>query len=155
MFIIRFRFGIEKNKAIAELFEFKNKIGAFGDKVVWETAKSNEAWKWWSMYGYKAPVLQGLAMKVLSQTTSASACERNWSAYNNILSKKRNRLGDDRCKDLVYVFTNQRLFDTKKRRQDPVTWIEENECGESESDGDCDESVDELIDLNFTPHVVE
>ena len=92
--------------------------------MVWEEAKSMDAGEWWSLYGYETPILMKLAQSVLSQTTSASACERNWSAYDHIQSKKRNRLGDKRCKDLVYVYTNQRLFDSRKRRYDPIRWLD-------------------------------
>ena len=112
-----------------------------------------DAAKWWDLYGYKAPTLQSLAIKVLSQTTSASACERNWSAYNNILSKKRNRLGDDRCKDLVYVFMNRKLFHSKRRRIDPIKWQERCEI-EDVDDDDSDSDSNELVDLNFAPHII-
>lgn len=41
--------------------------------------------------------------------TSSSACERNWSHYDYIHSRKRNRLTASKARDLVYVFTNGRL----------------------------------------------
>jgi hypothetical protein len=47
---------------------------------------------WWKHYGGKLPELQKLAVRVLSQTCSSSGCERNWSVFENILSKKGNRL---------------------------------------------------------------
>jgi len=55
---------------------------------------------WWSSYGSETPRLQSLAIKVLSQVTVALACERNWSTFEFIHSKKRNRL------TLVYVFSS-------------------------------------------------
>ncbi|XP_054778335.1 uncharacterized protein LOC129286400 [Prosopis cineraria] len=39
--------------------------------------KSNEN-EWWSFYGGSIPELQTLAMRILSQTSSSSSCERNW-----------------------------------------------------------------------------
>jgi len=33
---------------------------------------------WWAMYGTPLPKLQAIAMKVLSQSATASACEQNW-----------------------------------------------------------------------------
>ncbi len=50
-----------------------------------------------------------VAMRVLSQVSSACACERNWSSYDFIHSKRRNRLTPARARDLVWVFTNVRL----------------------------------------------
>jgi len=35
--------------------------------------------EWWAMHGEKTPLLQAIAMKVLSQTTTSSLCKRNWS----------------------------------------------------------------------------
>ncbi|GJV13068.1 retrovirus-related pol polyprotein from transposon TNT 1-94 [Tanacetum coccineum] len=40
--------------------------------------------------GIDTPLLQRFAITVLSQTCSASPCERNWSAFDNLHSKKRN-----------------------------------------------------------------
>ena len=45
----------------------------------------------------------------MSQVSSASACERNWSAFNHIQSKKRNRLLSGKLEDLVYVRSNLQL----------------------------------------------
>jgi len=46
-------------------------------------------------FGAHVPDLQKVAVRVLSQVSSASACERNWSTFDFIHSKKRNRL---KCK---------------------------------------------------------
>ncbi|XP_054808712.1 uncharacterized protein LOC129310823 [Prosopis cineraria] len=42
--------------------------------------------EWWSFYGSSVPKLQNLAMRILSQTSSSSSCERNWSL--SLLKKK-------------------------------------------------------------------
>ena len=39
------------------------------------------ATEWWFMYGNQSHTLSNLALKVLSQTTSSSACERNWNTF--------------------------------------------------------------------------
>ena len=49
-------------------------------------------------------------MRVLAQPTSASSCERNWSAYDFVHSKSRNQLRHARADKLVYVFSNLRLL---------------------------------------------
>ena len=65
--------------------------------------------EWWLTYGCSAPNLQKLAIHVLSQTCSASGCERNWSLFEHIHSKKRNRLEHQRMNDMAYVQCNSRL----------------------------------------------
>eukprot|EP00253_Pinus_taeda_P025180 PITA_25180 len=45
----------------------------------------------WQSYGARAPNLQKLAIRILSQTCSSSGCECNWSAFEKIHSKKHNR----------------------------------------------------------------
>jgi hypothetical protein len=68
-----------------------------------------DAADWWMVYGTDAPTLRRLAVRILSQTASASGCERNWSTFNLVHSKRRNRLGTERLNDLVYVHYNMRL----------------------------------------------
>eukprot|EP00253_Pinus_taeda_P011843 PITA_11843 len=48
-------------------------------------------------------------VRILSQGSSASACERNWSSFNHIYSKKRNKLLSTRLEDLGYVRSNLKL----------------------------------------------
>ncbi|XP_049933566.1 uncharacterized protein LOC126410027 isoform X1 [Nymphaea colorata] len=64
---------------------------------------------WWNRYVFDCPNLARFAVKVLSQTCSASGCERNWSVFQHIHSKKRNRLEHKRLNDLVFVRYNMRL----------------------------------------------
>jgi hypothetical protein len=65
--------------------------------------------QWWASYGTEAPDLKRLAIRILSQTCSASGCERNWSVFEHIHSKKRNRLEHQKLNDLVFVRYNLRL----------------------------------------------
>ena len=45
----------------------------------------------------------------MSQTWSASGCERNWSVFEHIHTKKHNRLEQKRLNDVVFVQYNLRL----------------------------------------------
>ncbi|XP_027098997.2 uncharacterized protein [Coffea arabica] len=111
---------------------------------------------WWKLYGCDAPNLQKLAIRILSQTVSSSGCERNWSVFERIHTKKRNRLEHQRLNDLVYVHYNLRLqhrFDLRKRSYDPIDYesIDKTEFWviEEEQDGEliCDEFEEELEEL--------
>ena len=61
------------------------------------------------MYGNHAPTLRNLALKVLSQTASSSACERNWSTFALIHTKQRNRLAYPWLQQLVFCYYNMKL----------------------------------------------
>ncbi|XP_049933409.1 uncharacterized protein LOC126410009 [Nymphaea colorata] len=98
---------------------------------------------WWERFGPDCPELRKLAIRILSQTCSATGCERNWSVFQHIHSKKRNRLEHKRLNDLVYVRYNmklrQRQLETTSTRKhhnqyDPIfidhfdildSWVEE------------------------------
>ncbi|XP_009596829.1 uncharacterized protein [Nicotiana tomentosiformis] len=78
--------------------------------------------EWWMQFGHQTLNLQKFAVKVLSLTCSASGCERNWSVYEHIHSKKRNRLELSRLNDLVYIKYNRTLRRLYKARDtiDPI-----------------------------------
>ncbi|XP_073112237.1 uncharacterized protein [Elaeis guineensis] len=65
--------------------------------------------EWWIHFGTSAENLRHMAVRILSQTVSASGCERNWSTFALIHSKQRNRLTQKCLDDLVYVHYNLRL----------------------------------------------
>ncbi len=63
-----------------------------GSEQAQRAAKAMMPHKWWAALGESMPALRKFALAVTSQVTTASACERNWSAYEHVVSKKRNRL---------------------------------------------------------------
>jgi hypothetical protein len=104
-------------------------------------------WRWWDSYGMRLPTLRSIAVRVLACVSSSSACERNWSDYGFIHSKKRNKLSAEKSEQLVYVYSNSRLLQRggdshAGRVQFP--WLKDGGASSSEegsSDGegsDCD-----------------
>ena len=79
-------------------------------------------YQWWVMHGGECPELQRLAVRVLAMVSSAGACERIWSAYDFVHSKKCNRLDPDRAEDLVYVSANKRLQKKDQKSELLVEW---------------------------------
>uniref|UniRef100_A0A2N9ENN1 BED-type domain-containing protein n=1 Tax=Fagus sylvatica TaxID=28930 RepID=A0A2N9ENN1_FAGSY len=71
---------------------------------------------WWISFGDACPELQNFAVRVLSLTCSSSGCERNWSAFDMVHTKRRNRLLQKKMNDLVFVMCNLNLINkpTKK-----------------------------------------
>ncbi|RVW30873.1 hypothetical protein CK203_110515 [Vitis vinifera] len=94
---------------------------------------------WWMRFGGSTQELQKFVIRVLSLTCSASGCERNWSTFELIHTKKRNRLEHQRLNALVYVRYNTRLRERslqRKQNVDPILveeidsddeWIAEKE----------------------------
>jgi len=75
------------------------------------------------------------------QVSSSSAAERNWSTYDFIHNKKRNRLTEAKARDLVYVHSNLRLLkhiEAVDYTETTVQW-EEWAVKDSESEEDQDE----------------
>ncbi|XP_044972492.1 uncharacterized protein LOC123439945 isoform X1 [Hordeum vulgare subsp. vulgare] len=77
--------------------------------------------RWWTVHGTYAKDLKKMAIRILSLTCSSSACQRNWSAFERVHSKKRTRLDQKKLNDIVYVMFNKRL-DSKysQRERDPL-----------------------------------
>ncbi|CAI5957348.1 unnamed protein product [Closterium sp. NIES-65] len=93
------------------LAAFNTLQGSFGlpdaisDRELMKAGKKTVV-QWWTWHGTEHPELTTLASRVLSQPVSGSACERNWAVWESIHSAKRNRLGSEKCRDLVYVAHN-------------------------------------------------
>ncbi len=56
------------------------------------------------------PALARVATRLLSQVASSSACERNWSNYDFIHSRWRNKLDPAHANKLVYAYSNLRVL---------------------------------------------
>ncbi|KAF7844518.1 DUF659 domain-containing protein/Dimer_Tnp_hAT domain-containing protein [Senna tora] len=76
----------ERLMATKEFFRFSRAEDVFGQFECLQNRWDLEPKEWWIMYGSSAPLLQNLALKLLSQPSSSSCCERNWSTYSFILN---------------------------------------------------------------------
>ena len=100
--------------AAVQMAAFRSRDGAQWNRAMLESAaKKLPAHLWWQQFGSHAPELQHIAVRLLSQVSSACACERNWSTFDFIHSRRRNQLKVERAFKLVYIFTNLRLLDNK------------------------------------------
>ncbi|RVW92586.1 hypothetical protein CK203_039385 [Vitis vinifera] len=92
-----------------ELVLFRDAKRGFDDRAAIAARSTMVPAEWWFMYGNQTPTLRKLAIKVLSQTASSTACERNWSTFALIHTKQRNRLAYSRLEQLVFCYYNMRL----------------------------------------------
>ncbi|XP_010266340.1 PREDICTED: uncharacterized protein LOC104603870 [Nelumbo nucifera] len=77
--------------------------------------------QWWLRFGCDTPNLKRIVVRILSQTCSSSICERNWSVFECIHMKIRNRLEHQKLNDLVYVHCNLHVMDGRKTESlDPI-----------------------------------
>ncbi|GAV56791.1 LOW QUALITY PROTEIN: DUF659 domain-containing protein/Dimer_Tnp_hAT domain-containing protein, partial [Cephalotus follicularis] len=94
---------------MSEIKLFWERHGSFGRDIAIKLSNTMQHDEWWRLFGHSAPNLQKVAIRLLSQTSSSSGCERNWSVFERIHTKKRNRLEHQRLNDLVFVTYNLRL----------------------------------------------
>ncbi|XP_050264150.1 uncharacterized protein LOC126708400 [Quercus robur] len=104
-----------QDKIMAELPIYKKVEGLFGIELAKRSKKT------------RAP-----AIRILSLTCSACGCERNWSVFEQIHTKKRNRLAQKRLNDLVFVKYNQKMKARYDKRDvtDPISLDDIDESNE-------------------------
>ncbi|XP_076890552.1 uncharacterized protein LOC143541669 [Bidens hawaiensis] len=129
------------------LGKFRDGRDCFGRSSAVASRKATQPAKWWRLFGGDYPKMQNFVVRILSQTASSSGCERNWSVFERIHTKRRNRLEHERLNDLVCVHYNLRLQNRHKyakRSYDPVDYesinhtdfwvVEEEPIGELNND---------------------
>ena len=86
----------------AQFIVYRERRGIFSrDVALGFDVSTDDPIAWWSNFGCEVPQLQAFAIKVLSQCVTASPCETNWSLYEWIVNKRRNRLSVEKQKNLV------------------------------------------------------
>ncbi|KAI3956781.1 hypothetical protein MKW92_005599 [Papaver armeniacum] len=98
-----------QDKIINQLLCYRSAAGMMGLQVAKRNRATTSPVEWWINWGSEVPELQRFAKRVLGLTVSASPCERNWSAFNNLHTKKRNRLDHEKLNNLVFVSYNSKL----------------------------------------------
>eukprot|EP00253_Pinus_taeda_P026074 PITA_26074 len=97
---------------------YKEASGMFGFNSSQRLKDKKMPSHWWIDCGAEAPQLQEFAIRVLSQPCSASSCERNWSVFQHIHRKKRNKLEHERLEKLVFIYYNLRMLTKQMQPKD-------------------------------------
>ncbi|XP_073290495.1 uncharacterized protein [Primulina huaijiensis] len=121
-----------QDKIMDQLPMYKRAEGLFGMPMAVRQRNKKSPAEWWLAYGCSTPELQVFAVKVLSLTCSSSACERNWSVFEHLHSKRRNRLEQKKLNDLVYIKYNRALRRRYDMRDmiDPISLAEIDDSNE-------------------------
>nr|KYP66189.1 hypothetical protein KK1_012473 [Cajanus cajan] len=101
-----------------QLEKFKGAKEIFGMDMAIATRDKKQPALWWESYGGRGKELQKVAMRILSLTCSATGCERNWSTFDQVHTKRRNRLEQQRLNALVYVKYNLQLEMRQNSREE-------------------------------------
>ncbi|XP_015932601.1 uncharacterized protein LOC107458900 [Arachis duranensis] len=143
-----------QHKILEEQALYKAGYGLFGSDFAKSQRRKISPAFWWRTYGHEAPNMRDLAIKILSLTCSASGYERNWSIFEHIHTKKRNRLDHERMESLVFIKYSQQLIEryNLKDEVDPIALNDIDECnewlvGEIGTTTFRDDSVDDDADL--------
>ncbi|KAL6578942.1 hypothetical protein OROMI_009158 [Orobanche minor] len=129
---------------------YKRWEGLFGLPMAVRQRSQKSPAAWWSAYGKHTPELQNFAIRILSLTCSSSGYERNWSVFEHLHSKKRNRLAQQKLNDLVFVKYNRALRRRYELRNviDPILLNEIDDSKEwliGKVDGESDEEDDDFV----------
>ncbi|KAG4950250.1 hypothetical protein JHK82_043602 [Glycine max] len=130
---------VERKNINLQLVEFLFARGLFSLEEAKDNRKIIQPGEWWKMFGDGTPELRRFAIRVLSLTCSSSGCERNWSSFEMVHTKRRNRLQQKKMNDLVYVMYNLKLKIDEIESDDE--WIteegynDEDEQPQGEGDG--------------------
>ncbi|CAH9122599.1 unnamed protein product [Cuscuta epithymum] len=92
--------------------------GGFAKPLPIKHQKTKAPLDWWNAFGGHALELQSLALRIIGLCCSSSGCERNWSTFEFIHTKKRNRLEHKRLNDLVFIQYNRKIVNRFKKRRE-------------------------------------
>eukprot|EP00253_Pinus_taeda_P001510 PITA_01510 len=102
---------------------YKEASGAFGLGSSQRLKDKKMPSHWLIDCGIEAPQLQEFAIKILGQPCSASSCEHNWSVFEHIHSKKRNRLEHERLEKLVFIYDKLRMLTKQVQPKNTVSLL--------------------------------
>lgn len=104
-----------------------NAQGALGTDFAVLGRKLNAPGDWWASYGYEIPTLQRAAIRILSQPCSSYWYRWNWSTFESIHNKKRNKVEMEKFNDLLFVHCNLRLqaiYRSRDGKSKPIIYDE-------------------------------
>ncbi|XP_023747074.1 uncharacterized protein LOC111895205 [Lactuca sativa] len=120
--ILRGNFEMQRQVVTIDLPKYKKKVDRFGCDLAIKHCAVNDAEfdpaSWWGLFGGTTPHLTKIAMWILSLTSSSSGCKKNWSTFEGVHTKKRNRLETSKLNNLVFVQFNANLMEKNQKRKD-------------------------------------
>jgi len=104
---------LDEGKVIVNLLDFRARANFFSNEALWKF-ESVDALTWWRGFCQQQR-LYPIAVILLSGVPTSIPCERIWSGYEHIDSKKRNRLSNAKIEKLVAVRSNYAIMHKKPK----------------------------------------
>ena len=82
----------KRAQAWKQMMEFQEKRAEWNDQVVWACVDGSNgisAWDFWSLHGFRAPLLRPIMLKILRMRHTAGVVERIVGVHEHIQSNKR------------------------------------------------------------------
>ncbi|XP_052119071.1 uncharacterized protein LOC107494867 [Arachis duranensis] len=140
----------ERKKVGLQLPDFHYARGLFRNETAKSSRKTMLPAEWWDFYGDSCPELKKFAIRVLRLTCSSSGCERNWSAFEMVHTKRKNRLHQKKMNDLVYVMYNLKLKG-KQIRKTPELEFDAVHSDDEWITEDVNENIAESVEHSHLP----
>lgn len=140
------KYNFDVAKATSDLADFKTKQRLWNNDVIWKASENCTALVWWKAF-CKDRELSKVVVKILAIPATSASCEKNWSTFSSIKTKKRNRLNIDRTHKLVAVKFILNLFienDLKRKLVElSVANVTENDKLNLEKSAESDNLIDD------------
>ena len=117
---------------------YRPKRKQFANDFVMDLASEMAPHLWWEAWGNDCPKLRILAMKVLAQVASSSACERFNSEAGHIMNIKQSAMLTRNMEDHLYVYHNLRILDNIElydKLDEFYEWDADDEGSDDEEEG--------------------
>ena len=105
------------------------------------SAKQMPPAMWWATFGKHMPKIASVARRVLAQPVCASAAERNWSVYGQIMTGNRARVRHERADMLVYCHETLHI----QKKLQCASYVQHAAKWDSDSDSDETDEEDLMV----------
>ncbi|KAJ8747951.1 hypothetical protein K2173_001425 [Erythroxylum novogranatense] len=129
-FVVSIKEDFSRRDITNQIFIFTRASGMFGCNLAMEAGiQLHLVCLWWEQFGDPAPVLQRVAIRILSQVCSSFTFERHWNTFQQIHSEKRNKIDKETLNDLIYVNYNLKLARQMRTKPEndnpsPTQWLD-------------------------------
>lgn len=100
--------GIDESAVLIDLANYRAKSEFFSKTFLWESVSKITPTAWWKGFCSSTELCK-LASRFLELPATSAACERSFSTYGGVHTKKRNRLTNERAAKIVYISHNLKL----------------------------------------------
>jgi len=109
---------LDEDSVLTSLTEYKCQSGIYGQALLKSAAKRIDCKpvEWWKAFCPQQKLFP-VAIRLLSLAPTSAPCERSWSDFGNVHTKKRNRLKARKTMKLVSVQKHLRCSNTKLREK--------------------------------------